>query len=382
MCNRVNKVYITALSKFLPNDPVSNDEMEDYLGLINDKPSRSRSIILRNNKIKTRYYALDKNGNSTHSNAQLSAEAIRGLENDNFSLSEMELLSGGTTSPDLLLPSHTSMVQGELAIKSVEILSAAGSCNAGMQAFKYGFLSIMAGNTKNAIVFGSEKLSTWMHAKNFKKESENWKDLEKKPILAFEKDFLRWMLSDGAAAALLENKPNKDGISLEVEWVEFKSFSNEIETCMYAGGEKLPDGQVKPWRDYSPDDIMGNSLFAMGQDVGILGENIVKKGSVYLKEVLEKRNVDTNVITYFLPHISSEFFRQPMIDDFLAKGLNIPSEKWYTNLTKLGNVGSASIYFMMEELFNSGKLQKGEKILLMVPESARFSYAYSLLTVV
>jgi 3-oxoacyl-[acyl-carrier-protein] synthase-3 len=378
----VNKVYITALSKFLPNNPISNDEMEGYLGLINDKPSRSRSIILRNNKIKTRYYAIDKNGNSTHSNAQLSAEAIRGLENENFKLSEMELLAGGTTSPDLLLPSHTTMVQGELGINSVEILSAAGSCNAGMQAFKYGFLSVMAGNTKNAIVFGSEKLSTWMHAKNFKKESEKWKDLENKPILAFEKDFLRWMLSDGAAAALLENEPNKEGISLEIEWVEFKSFSNELDTCMYAGGEKLENGQVKPWRDYSPDEIMEKSLFAMGQDVTMLGENIVKKGSVYLKEIIEKRNVDTNDITYFLPHISSEYFRQPMIDDFKSKGLNIPGNKWYTNLTRLGNVGSASIYFMMEELFNSGKLNKGEKILLMVPESARFSYAYALLTVV
>ena len=378
----MNKVYITALSKFLPNNPISNEEMEDYLGLINDKPSRSRSIILRNNKIKTRYYALDKNGNSTHSNAQLSAEAIRGIENENFKLSDMELLAGGTTSPDLLLPSHTTMVQGELGVNSVEILSAAGSCNAGMQAFKYGFLSVMAGNTKNAIVFGSEKLSTWMHAKNFKKESEKWKDLERKPILAFEKDFLRWMLSDGAAAALLENEPNKEGISLEVEWVEFKSFSNELDTCMYAGGEKLENGQVKPWRDYSPDEIMGKSLFAMGQDVTMLGENIVKKGSIYLKETLEKRNVDTNEITYFLPHISSEYFRQPMIDDFKRNGLNIPGDKWYTNLTRLGNVGSASIYFMMEELFNSGKLNKGEKILLMVPESARFSYAYALLTVV
>jgi len=378
----VNKVYINALSKFLPNNPVSNEEMEEFLGYVNNKPSRSRSIILRNNKIKTRYYALDKQGTSTHTNAQLSAEAIKGLESNRFRLTDMELLSGGTTSPDLILPSHTSMVQGELGIKSVEILSAAGSCNAGMQAFKYAFLSVLAGNTKNAIAFGSEKLSTWMHAKNFKKESEKWKDLDETPILAFEKDFLRWMLSDGAAAALLENKPNNDGISLEVEWVDFKSYSNELESCMYAGGTKLKNGSLKPWRDHGVEEIMDNSLFALRQDVAILGENIVKKGTEFLKEVIEKRNLDTQDIDYFLPHLSSEFFRKPMIDDFLNNGLHIPADKWFTNLTRIGNVGSASVYFMMEELFNSGKLKKGEKILLMVPESARFSYAYSLLTVV
>jgi len=378
----VNKVYITAISKYLPNEPVSNEEMEEYLGLVNEKASRSRRIILRNNKIKTRYYAMDKNGHSTHSNAQLSAEAIRGLENKNFKLSDMELLSGGTTSPDLLLPSHTSMVQGELGLKAVEIMAAAGSCNAGMQAFKYAFLSILSGNTSNAIAFGSEKLSTWMHAKNFKKESENWKGLEGNPILAFEKDFLRWMLSDGAAAALLTNKPNPDGLSLQVEWVEFKSYSNELETCMYAGGCKQEDGSVVPWRDHSAEDMMGKSVFALRQDVTTLGENIVKKGTEFLLEVVEKRKLDLDDVKYFLPHISSEYFRQPMIDDFLANHLNIPSEKWFTNLTRLGNVGSASIYFMMEELFNEGNLKKGEKLLLMVPESARFSYAYALLTVV
>jgi 3-oxoacyl-[acyl-carrier-protein] synthase-3 len=37
---------------------------------------------------------------------------------------------------------------------------------------------------------------------------------------------------------------------------------------------------------------------------------------------------------------------------------------------------------MLDELFQSGKLKKGEKILMMIPESARFSYAYVLLTVV
>lgn len=378
----MNKVYITALSKFPPNTAVSNDEMEEYLGLVNGKPSKSKNIVLRNNKIQKRYYALDKNGRSTHSNAQLSAEAIRGLESSDFKLSDMELLAGGTTSPDVMLPSHVTMVQGELGLNAIEILSAAGSCNAGMQALKYSYLSILCGNTQNAISFGSEKLSTWMHAKNFEVESENWKELESHPILAFEKDFLRWMLSDGAAAALLNNKPNNNGISLEINWIEFRSFANELETCMYAGGEKQKDGTVKPWRDFEPEELLSKSLFSLRQDVKMLSENIIKKGGQFLREVLTKRNFDINEINYFLPHLSSEFFRKHINEDLESHDISIPQEKWFTNLTQVGNVGSASVYFMMEELFNSGRLQKGERILLMVPESARFSYAYALLTVV
>ncbi len=63
-------------------------------------------------------------------------------------------------------------------------------------------------------------------------------------------------------------------------------------------------------------------------------------------------------------------------------GFNVPYEKWFTNLADKGNTGSASIYVMLEELFHSGRLCSGEKILCYIPESGRFSVAYMLLSVV
>ncbi|MCZ6803089.1 MAG: hypothetical protein O7D86_03920 [Proteobacteria bacterium] len=48
-------VFITALGKFLPGDPVPNNEMEAYLGLINGKRSRVRALVLRQNRIKYRH---------------------------------------------------------------------------------------------------------------------------------------------------------------------------------------------------------------------------------------------------------------------------------------------------------------------------------------
>jgi hypothetical protein len=53
-------------------------------------------------------------------------------------------------------------------------------------------------------------------------------------------------------------------------------------------------------------------------------------------------------------------------------GFTIPYEKWFTNLSYKGNTGSASIYIMLEELFHSGKLKEGNKLLCFVPESGRF----------
>jgi 3-oxoacyl-[acyl-carrier-protein] synthase-3 len=59
----------------------------------------------------------------------------------------------------------------------------------------------------------------------------------------------------------------------------------------------------------------------------------------------------------------------------------IPQEKWFTNLQEKGNTGAASIFIMLDELVNSGKLESGNKLLCFVPESGRFSSAYMLLTV-
>src|SRR5690554_7053228 len=75
-----SKVYINKVEKFMPNEAVSNDEMEEILGKINDTPSKSRRLILRNNGIQKRYYALDRNGNFTHTNAEITAEAVRSEE--------------------------------------------------------------------------------------------------------------------------------------------------------------------------------------------------------------------------------------------------------------------------------------------------------------
>jgi len=373
-------VYITKAAKCLPNDAISNDEMEDYLGLINETASKARRLILRNNKIVTRYYALDKNGKSTHNNAELTNNAILELFDDSFTAQDMELLSCGTTTPDVLVPSHAAMVHGLLKNKTVELNSSSGVCCAGMNALKFGFLSIKSGNTRNAVCTGSEKISSWMVSSKYENEVVNLKNLEEQPILAFKKDFLRWMLSDGAGAFLLENKPS-DSISLKIEWMEAFSYAFELETCMYAGGDKLENGEIKPWNDYNPNQWLNESLFAFKQDVKLLDEFILVKGAQSMGDALSKNNVTADQIDFFLPHVSSHYFVEGLSKSLEEKGMVIPMEKWFMNLASVGNVGAASIYLALEELMSSGKLKKGNKILLSVPESGRFSYAYAYLTV-
>lgn len=378
--------YLTHIGTFLPNKPVKNEEIENILGLINGKPSRAKNRILKNNGIKSRYYAIDPaTGQQTHNNAQLTAEAIRVLlKESNLPLEEIECLVCGTSIPDQLIPNHAVMVHGELGCPPCEVISTSGVCCSGVSAFKYGYMSVSSGSTKTAITTGSELVSRVLRAKHFEPEIEaKIQDLEAKPIIAFEKDFLRWMLSDAAAAVLITDKPRQDGISLKLDWVELVSFANELETCMYLGAEKRGDGSLQGWSDVeNPDEVWKESYFALKQDTRLLGENIIPYGPKGFSKVREKYNVNLDEITWFLPHYSSEYFRQPLYEQIEEMGISIPYEKWFTNLSSKGNTGSASIFVMLEELLSSGKIRQGDKIFCMVPESARFSYAYMHLTAV
>ncbi len=374
-------VYITRLAKFLPNAPVSNDEMEDVLGMVGGKPSRARQLVLRKNGIKSRYYAF-QDGKSTHSNAELSAIAVKRLFDAGTPIEHLELLTAGSTSPDQLLPSNAAMIHGVLGIQPVELISAGGACCSSIQGLKYAFMSVGSGLTNMAASVGSEKISTWINASRYKAEADNLAELEENGYIAFEKDFLRWMLSDGAGAVLLQPAPNVSGISLQIEWLEIRSYASELDTCMYAGAVKNDAGGLTGYNDLDPAQWNADSVFALKQDTRMLGENVVPKGGEFLAELLSKHSIGSTDIDYFLPHMSSEFFRDQILRENEKIGLNIPLDKWFYNLPRVGNVGAASAFIMLEELFHSGRLTAGDRLLVMVPESARFSYAYLYLTVV
>ncbi|WP_221393138.1 beta-ketoacyl-ACP synthase III [Dyadobacter sp. NIV53] len=379
----MSEAYITRIAKFLPNESVPNEEMEAYLGYINGKPSKSKSIVLRNNKIKGRYYAYTKEGIPTHTNAEMAALAIKGLFLENTDeIKNVDLLSSGTSSPDQIMPSHGVMIHGWLPeTGSIEVVSPSGVCCAGMHALKYAYMSVKLEDKKMAVAVASERFSPSLRAEQFEDEVQQLIKLEQNPYVSFDKDFLRWMLSDGAGAFLVEGQPNKEGQSLKIEWIDGCSFANEEEACMYMGAYKQEDGTLKSFKDFSNEEILEKSIFSIKQDVKLLSEKIVKLGFTNLKNILINKGFDMNDVDYFLPHISSYFFESKIEDVLIENGIPVPKEKWFTNLATKGNVGAASIYMMVEELFNSNVLKKGEKILLAVPESSRFSYMFCLLTV-
>lgn len=102
----MNKVYINCLSSFLPNESVDNEHIEDFLGYIEGKKSRIKSIVLKRNGIKHRYYALNEEGAVTHRNSGMVVEAIKKLSSLGGCIEDIDILCCATTTPDQLVPSH------------------------------------------------------------------------------------------------------------------------------------------------------------------------------------------------------------------------------------------------------------------------------------
>jgi 3-oxoacyl-[acyl-carrier-protein] synthase-3 len=249
---------------------------------------------------------------------------------------------------------------------------------------KYAVMAVASGEKRAAVATGSELSSSVLRAASYPRHEPAPEALDRDPLLAFGQDFLRWMLSDGAGAVLVGPEPSERGLSLAVEWIEIASFAHELPTCMHWGGEVRADGSFVGWRAVeSVQEAVRRGMMNLSQDTRLLGREIARTTITRAFALTrERRPLHASEVDWFLPHYSSEHFRAEAYAAFRALDFEIPYERWFTNLATKGNTGSASIYVMLDELYHSGRLAPGQRILCFVPESARFSAGYALLTVV
>jgi 3-oxoacyl-[acyl-carrier-protein] synthase-3 len=368
--------YITSMGVFLPGEPVDNDSMEDYLGKIGGKPSRVRQRILKQNGIQTRYYAMDRQQKTLFSNSEMAALAVRdAVARGSVDLSEIDYLAAATSQGDFPLPGFASTVHAELDIPPCEIATFHGICASGVMALRSAMLQVLGGGKNKAVVCASEFASRLFKASRFEAQAKL-----QGHCLGFDTEFLRWMLSDGAGAAVVERTPSANGLCFEIEWIELKSYASRFDACMYVGPEKN-GGPLASWLDYpSYHAAADEGAINLRQDIRLLGD-VVRCAVRGLLDVVQKAGLDASNIDWLVAHYSSHVFRDESYELAAKGGLDIPYDRWFTNLYTKGNVGSASIFVLLEELLHSGKLEPGQTVLCLVPESGRFLFGYMLLRV-
>ncbi len=243
---------------------------------------------------------------------------------------------------------------------SLEINSNSGICSSGAQAIVNAARAVKSGDADAAICVGVEQSSVGLKSKAFRTTYDIPAILrDVRTSKWFMSVFLRFMLSDGAGAFLLEGQPREHGLSLKVNWTYSRSFANQAPLCMQ----------------------INSSTMILSQDVAILARYMAPLSKKALEGALCEHGETLDNYTVVLPHMSSYYF-EPAVRKAIAKFSQNRQVPYWTNLRTAGNTGAASIFIMLDEYLKTQRVAAGDRILLFVPESGQFNYVLISLTVV
>ncbi|MEG2999413.1 MAG: iron-containing redox enzyme family protein [Comamonas sp.] len=367
-----SNVYLQSAGMFLPGAPVDNAGMDAYVAPLNRISDRLKRRILGENGIQTRHYAIDGQGQTVFSNAQMAAAAIEAtLAQAGKKLGDVGFLSSGSSGGDALMPGFANMIQGEMAAPPMETLSVHGVCAASVGALQAAAQAVEGGAHPLALAVASEMPSRLFKRSRFAAQGYD---------TDFDAHFLRWMLSDGAGAVLLggpQALPQANGLRLKLKWTHQRSFSGDYPVCMQLG--LTPDRSTSHLDFPAWGDAEAAGALALRQDIRLLPHLF----DVCIHEYADLAHqgwVPERGIDHFLCHYSSERFI-PVVDELLHKAqLAIPRERWWSNLAWRGNTGAASIFIMLSEFLQTQgqRLKAGDIVLCFIPESGRFTAGYML----
>ena len=150
-------VYVTAAAQCLPGPPIGNEAMADHIGRLSPEAERFGRLTLRQNRIRTRHYAIRPDGSSDWTVAKLAGQAVRSLiDSAEVARGRIGFLATATTQNDLMVPGLASGVHAESGLPPIEIASLQSVCASSVMALKAAALQVAAGEHQAAIVVGAE----------------------------------------------------------------------------------------------------------------------------------------------------------------------------------------------------------------------------------
>lgn len=352
--------YLTRTGAFLPGEAVANADISRYLGTLAGE-HRVKRTILAVNGIKKRHYALDQQQRPTHDVYQLATLAAQ----DCLAGEAATYLSAGSTNTPLVGPGissrlHSHLAEAGLLPEPLEINSNSGICTSGAQAFVNAYRAVSLGEHRHALCVGVEQPSAILKSKAIRPTYDlptMWKNIRRSKW--FMSVFLRFMLSDGAGAFLLSEQPAGDGLSFKVDWTFSRSFAHKAPLCMTLESGKL----------------------LLSQDIEILSEHMMPCAREAVTAAFAQHQERLENYKVVLPHLSSYYFLRGMMGLFreLCDGKKVAH---WTNLSRAGNTGAASIYIMLDEFLRTQEVEEGDRLLLFIPESGQFNFVLISLTAV
>jgi 3-oxoacyl-[acyl-carrier-protein] synthase III len=253
--------------------------------------------------------------------------ALRAMKHAGVTAEQIDLIIVASITPDMPFPSTACLVQRKIGAVRAAAFDLEAACSGFIYALEIGQQFIMSRTYETVLVIGAEKLSTIV----------DWQDRNTAVLFG-----------DGAGAAILQHRPNSHGLLTAVMGADGRKADL---ISMAAGGSRRP----------ATTETVAARLHHLRMEGKETFKNAVQAMLTAAEEALRRCELDISRINCIIPHQANL-----RIIDAVGKRLGAKPEQIFLNLHKYGNTSAASVAIALDEAVRSGRIHRGDLILLMV----------------
>ena len=313
--NQLQGCAITGIGSYVPERILANSDLEKLVDTNDD-------WITTRTGIKERRMA----GENEFTSTMAVKAARKALTQSNLDPADLDLIIVATITPDMPFPATACLVQQELGASKAAAFDLEAACSGFIYALEVGRAFIASGIYQNVLIIGAEKLSSII----------DWQD--RNTCVLF---------GDGAGAAVLQRREGARGV---------------LATRLGSDGKKadilaMPGGGC---RQPATVDSVSERIHFLKMEGKEVYKNAVTAMTAAAKDVLERSGVSIEDIKCIIPHQANQ-----RIINAIGERLGASEDQVFINLQKYGNTSAASVIVALDEALESGRIERGDKILII-----------------
>src|SRR5262252_5618411 len=253
--------------------------------------------------------------------------ALKAMQRAGVTGEQIDLIVVATITPDMPFPSTAALIQHKIGAHRAAAFDLEAACSGFIYGLEVAQQFIMSRTYDTVLVIGAEKLSSIV----------DWKD--RNTCVLF---------GDGAGAAVLQNRPNAHGLLTAVMGADGRKADLLF---MAGGGSRCP----------ATTESVASRLHYLRMEGKETFKNAVQAMQTAAEEAMRRCEIDITRIKCIIPHQANR-----RIIDAVGERLGAKPEQLFVNLHKYGNTSAASVAIALDEAASSGRLHRGDLILLIV----------------
>lgn len=365
--SREPKVVIKGSGSYLPGQPIKLEAVDYFLGELTEAPSKlikwqamMKGLMGQMLEVEHYYYAINPETRAfTDDNISMSVKAAeKALLAANLKASDIELITYGSAHQDQM-PTATSRIQEALGIEQCGEIAIHANCTSAYKALTVAADMLQSGRYQTALVLSSNMSSSELRAEYFNQ-----------PLLRKEELILRYFLSDGAGALILQAVDAHEAAgNLCVEYTYFESIGGHKPAAMF---NKRPAYWMNPKEEYEKGFHHLSQLFNDQLRVHFNEEG----GSVFykgLQRMIRKSGLDVADVKLFQVNFPSKHISELVLEECAQLGIS-PSTL-YSKMHSMGYAGPPMALISLDRILREETLDPGDVVLSFVTEVSKFMQA-------